>query len=139
GPFQFANYQSNDTLQIQINFSGLGDSANQAIQFYLNENSESQPFLDVHYGQLVSIENQQLSLPIKLSPNPTDGYTFLDFQHRFSGILKVYDISGKIVLSKLIVNQQNYKLDGSKFSKGLYILKATSKDNDTFESKLIIR
>lgn len=139
GPFQFANYQSNDTLQIQINFSGLGDSANQAIQFYLNENNESQPFLDVHYGQLVSIENQQLSLSIKLSPNPTDGYTFLDFQQRFSGMLKIYDISGKIVLSEQIVNQQNYKLDGSKFSKGLYILKATSKDNDTFESKLIIR
>ena len=57
---------------------------------------------------------------IKSYPNPFDHFYFIE--NNFPSDLKIYDINGRILLSKKLEIGNN-KIDVSKFSSGFYIFK----------------
>ncbi len=77
----------------------------------------------------------------KIAPNPVKDFTNI-YINKLSkeASLKVYDVLGKVIFSKTIyhsdLNKSSYKLDLSKYNKGVYLLSITA-DNKQKSFKLI--
>ncbi len=82
-----------------------------------------------------SVKVDEIKSEISVYPNPSDAQFFINM----SGIknLQVWNISGKLVLSRNI-NADNYMLDLSNNSKGLYLLKIQT-DAGEFNHKLLLK
>jgi hypothetical protein len=63
-------------------------------------------------------------------PNPFTGQLFYTLPEKYnSHTVKVYDLSGRIMMNHSVKGTQGtYSLDGSKLSKGIYILDISSGD-----------
>lgn len=71
-------------------------------------------------------------------PNPSDGHIMVNFDKQFKkAILSVYDITGKLLESKVLTQTKSAQVDLSSLSKGIYILKINI-DGKEVNSKLII-
>ncbi len=80
-------------------------------------------------------ENEVLRTGVKLYPNPSNGY--IKFERELNGTFKLFDISGKEVLSSTEFLKFN-SLDASSLNDGMYLLKIVEKGNTTLQ-KVIIR
>jgi len=88
-------------------------------------------------SRVTGIEENVLSARMSVFPNPSNGLYQLTFDEKLdkNAEFKVFDMSGKLVLSKNIVNEIE-PIDLSNFNKGIYQLRVTSA-NKTGITKLI--
>jgi len=69
---------------------------------------------------------------ITVSPNPAKDYLLINVPLlKGTNFLQVFDASGKLVLNKQTENLNQYKLDISKLSKGLYVLRVRNTNGKT--------
>lgn len=89
----------------------------------------------------LSNENFNKDLELNYWPNPAADYINISFDEATLGkdaIIKVYDLTGKQVITEKISGKQGnaYQLDVSKLRQGTYIMNITS-SNGSYNSKLI--
>ncbi|MFA5648065.1 MAG: T9SS type A sorting domain-containing protein [Bacteroidales bacterium] len=86
---------------------------------------------------ITSVENLAAT-GLSIYPNPSDGHIIVDFDKQFKkAVLSVYDISGKLLQTRVLTQAKAAQVDLSGLSKGMYILKI-SVDGKEVNSKLMI-
>ncbi|WP_397445739.1 BNR-4 repeat-containing protein [Polaribacter sp. R77954] len=91
-------------------------------------------------SQPLSVKDEKLlESSMRIYPNPSEG----EFTIRFQNVdtiknLEIYNVLGKRVYQNASINSV-LKIANARFSKGVYLVKAISKENKTFHSKLIIK
>ena len=93
--------------------------------------SDREGFLVVK-SSLLSTENNSIS-NFNIYPNPTSNYIEINAKQQPISDIKIYDLSGKLLISNSYKSIFNVNVDISNFSKGIYILKL----NNQFVSKII--
>lgn len=75
---------------------------------------------------------------LQIYPNPASAQVNISLPSNSSGKLSIYDISGKLILQKTVLDQNELNVNTSNLSKGIYTV---SFENETIKngSKLIIR
>ena len=82
--------------------------------------------LDV-YDCTMDVNEPPKDTPLSAYPNPTDGQVFVNFKVGESVMLNLYDISGKMILSKSVQTPSTVQgLDLSTLPQGIYVLKVIS-------------
>ena len=81
-------------------------------------------------------ENEVQLSQIKIYPNPATDYLMLHDASRSNKKIEIIDISGKIIYSSVQSSQQ-IKIPTAEFSKGVYILKVQTNNQET--QKLFIK
>jgi len=74
---------------------------------------------------------------LKVFPNPSSGNFTIYLPERKKGEITVMDIMGKIVLTKVIHNEQTIPIDISKNVSGLYLIQFTSNKGEIYQIKII--
>lgn len=92
-----------------------------------------------NYDKSLSIENlSNLESPFIIYPNPNDG--IIQVKHSFSSsmnpVLSIVDVSGKVVFSSLLI-QNDQKIDISSLVSGVYFAIISSNDQETKTIKII--
>jgi len=127
-------YRTKTNINLQ-SFNGLSYFAIR----YNNSNASSN-WLNVFFDDITISENSnnvnQSALPtIKLFPNPTKQFIFINSNSIIFTNAKVYDISGKLISSKKI---EENKINIGSLPNGFYILKL-SNDKTSVTKKFIVK
>ena len=80
----------------------------------------------------LAIEENSIS-NFNIHPNPTTNTIYINSIHFPIRAIKIYDLSGKLLLSKKYNSEINININISNFSDGIYILKL----NNEFITKII--
>lgn len=83
-------------------------------------------------GPPASVEYLNFALP-KVYPTQTSSNFFVN---NFDGNLQIFNLSGKLI-QNILVNQANQVIDFSNEKTGLYILKFTSAEGNSFSQKVV--
>ena len=83
-------------------------------------------------GPPASVEYLNFALP-KVYPTQTSSNFFVN---NFDGNLQIFNLSGKLI-QNILVNQANQVIDFSNEKTGLYILKFTSSEGNSFSQKVV--
>jgi hypothetical protein len=75
---------------------------------------------------------------IKVYPNPVDNLAQLQFSKPVSGILKVYDITGRTWNTIPISDEQSYTLACNAYAEGMYLLEFTDGIGTVAVNKIIV-
>lgn len=79
------------------------------------------------------------SIKAQLYPNPSNGFFTLEINENYKqATFNVFDLTGKIIDSKVLNNQQNIQLDYSNLAKGMYQIQIKTEKGNYF-SKFIIQ
>lgn len=79
------------------------------------------------------------SIKAQLFPNPSNGLFTMEMEENYQqATLNLFDLTGKIIDSKTINNQQRISLDYSNLPKGMYQLQVNTEKGNYF-SKIIIQ
>ena len=89
---------------------------------------------DVQVNAFVNIETLQQN-GILIYPNPTNGILNFDFTDNNVQQIKISDLTGKTIIEKTEINQ-NEMIDLSSFESGIYIIKIQT-DNEIFTTKIV--
>ena len=85
---------------------------------------------------VVESENREV---ISLYPNPTTGQVFIEASASMD-VINIYSISGKLVFSQNVNNQNTIQMDLSNFQKGVYFVALSSANGYLFQtSKLVVK
>lgn len=72
----------------------------------------------------VSVKEYEMNdMNLKVFPNPSNGNINLVFEKPYSGILQVYDVTGKQTHSETLNKETELKLDLTKYNSGVYFAK----------------
>ena len=74
---------------------------------------------------------------IKIYPIPTTDEINISFEKPFSGVVSLYDFTGKQICSSNLIKKNNAHINVGKLAKGTYILTVKGKEN-TYSKKIII-
>lgn len=77
-------------------------------------------------------DNNKFKAGIKIYPNPSKYEVYISSQLGIMQSLKVYDITGKLLL-KSEINSSSYKIDVNSLSKGIYVIEI-----DGFKSRFVV-
>lgn len=80
---------------------------------------------------------QELIGEIRIAPNPSMGMINIEFSQNFSGVLKVMDITGKLIFSKPYFSAKQIDLDLS-YNPGINIVQFTSEKGDSKVYKVLV-
>ena len=108
-----------------------------------NENFTLVMGTGVNSTETASIDNIQKELNVSVYPNPTTSNTIVSINSNSNQVvtIQVLDLSGKIVLNNstmLSIGNQKVNLDLNSISKGIYLVKISTK-TDAYNTKLIIK
>ncbi len=73
----------------------------------------------------------------RIYPNPTSDYISLEFSQPISGSLKIYNSSGKLIITKPLFNNIDFKADIRNLSSGQYFLEVIDNNLRLQESVII--
>ncbi|QXP59201.1 right-handed parallel beta-helix repeat-containing protein [Olleya sp. HaHaR_3_96] len=87
----------------------------------------------------LSVESLTMANGIKMYPNPTSDYLNFNFSVDFSGMLFMYDVTGRQVLALTLGDtiDKTVFVNCSEFTSGIYFVKMKSK-NKSYATKIII-
>ncbi len=93
---------------------------------------------ETEFEETLSV-TKYLDEQFSVSPNPASSYVNIDLKKSIpnSGIFKVFNLQGKLVLQQEILKQRT-ELDVSNFSKGLYFIKMFTPDG-VFVKKVVVK
>lgn len=117
--FTISNYEVNN-LMIRLLFN-----ANSGNNLYIDNINCS----DVSELSLVT---ETIKNNILIYPNPANDQLMVSVNHDFiNGQIQLFDVFGKRVLSKSILNKKEVAIDLTRFSEGTYFLNYTPKDSNS--------
>ncbi|WP_417238505.1 T9SS type A sorting domain-containing protein [Bizionia sp.] len=94
----------------------------------------------VFNNTLLSIEDNSPVSKITLYPNPSKGYSVIEFEYIQPIInLEIFDTLGKLIDSKSYFNTCKIKLNTQSYSKGHYLISVSSKEGLTNRLKLLVQ
>lgn len=76
---------------------------------------------EFHYSKIVTIDCVERNEKFTIYPNPTNGKTTVSFSKEMIGEIRVFDILGKLIISKKLNNENEIVLD--KIPAGTYFVK----------------
>ncbi|MBI3232713.1 MAG: T9SS type A sorting domain-containing protein [Bacteroidetes bacterium] len=82
-----------------------------------------------------TIQNQ--SETIAIYPNPANDYIYIQSQNSSNKTINLYDLSGKVIMSKQI-NKFTETIDLNSISKGIYIIQVLDKNNSVISFNKVI-
>jgi aminopeptidase N len=86
---------------------------------------------------LTSINNLEISRDINIYPNPASNLLRIDAEGFTDGVINIYDVSSKLILSKTVTNPNNFHImDISNLTEGVYLLELRQ-DNIIWNSRFI--
>lgn len=116
------------------NFTSFGEDING--ELYITNGSTVFKIVDNNIASTSNFSNNGF----KLYPNPAKHFFEISNGNNITlKNIKLVDISGKEILSQVIMNSNEIKINTEYLSAGIYIIKLVSTDNKTFYSKLIIQ
>lgn len=81
------------------------------------------------------------AIDFTITPNPANGFTTISFPRGYNALalnkLSVLNTSG-VSIKEIVTQEQNYKLNTSSFSKGIYFIKVLNGNNLTTQKLLIL-
>jgi len=83
----------------------------------------------------VSTKNNELTEPIIITPNPSDGIFYIIDREGISKKVTVHDSTGKIVLKS---NSKTSKLDLNNYQSGFYFIKFHDQDSNLLQTSKVI-
>ena len=86
----------------------------------------------------MSIIDEKEGTSISIFPNPTEGMVTVDFSEVQTGKLLVTDITGKVVLDRLVNAEKSLTLDLSANRSGLYVIKCIFSDT-TLTARVLLK
>ena len=97
-------------------------------------------WLDGHMlGQSVTrVDQFETALSYRIFPNPASDVVFLESTSKIMSI-DIFNGHGKRILNKVGVSSFSTKLDVSGYSTGVYVVRLKFQENQTINSKLVIR
>ncbi|PWH84440.1 hypothetical protein DIS18_07895 [Algibacter marinivivus] len=75
---------------------------------------------------------------VKVYPNPTNGEFTLAFNNLDTVNIKIYSVLGKLVYENK-TNAKKLNIRDKAFNSGIYLIQATTNDNKTYRTKLVVR
>lgn len=88
------------------------------------------------FDQMILSNDDFLKKNIFLYPNPVNDLLNIDSNIHHFLKYEIYDVQGRIIKSELISNQNNFSINTSSLTKGLYVLNLIS-ENGNFVEKII--
>ena len=91
-------------------------------------------------ARLENINEVSESNAVKIYPNPvTNKNLTVDFHKPVkSGLIRLFDLSGRLVKSIIITNEATLKIDMSQLAKGVYLLNINTDKNSAIRKKILI-
>jgi len=134
-----------DTLMISLDT--LGSYSNYIFGFDLDNylaNSQKLRNDYVNFYLTTSLKSQQIISKTSLSiyPNPFNPVTTINFNtNSINSFVKIYDIKGREIMSKKIsrIGQNSMIFNGTKYSSGIYFVKAMSETNIITKKMILIK
>ena len=112
---------------IGTNFLGCSDTATVIIRYAIDT--------------ATSIKDISAPASVKIFPNPANDIALVEWNKQITGALQLQlrDITGRLLLNEDInATSQNYRLNTSTFSSGVYYIRLSSSDGKVFTGKLNI-
>ena len=105
----------------------------------VSENDTRSQWKLIEINEPLNVSNSEFGFSsINVYPNPAKKDFTIDFQNIENvKSIEIYNVLGKRIYSNSIVTN-SLKVDSSKFTKGVYLVKAFSANNKVFYTKLII-
>ena len=85
----------------------------------------------------VGINDIQILKDFTIFPNPIKNYINLDFREDISGNIKIFDLVGRKVYDKKVINQHSEKIKISGFQDGVYIIKISGKTFNSYQKVVV--
>lgn len=117
------------------NFTSFGEDING--ELYITNSNTIYKIIDSSLASSVSFENGGFAI----YPNPVkDSFTITNINNILTKQIRIYDITGKLVLTKDInENKDSYTISVEKIKSGIYIIELKDNNGKKFSSKLIIQ
>lgn len=114
------------------NFTSFGEDMNG--ELYITNSSVIYKIIDTSTASTTSFENSGFSL----HPNPTkNSFTISSDAISFAKQIQIFDVSGKLLISKEVSQNKTNTIDVTSLSIGVYIVNVSTTDGNNFSSKLI--
>jgi hypothetical protein len=131
---------------VNLSILGVGPNSNLKLRWELGSdgcNGITGWFVDdiviYNCSEALSINDvDYLNNNINIYPNPSTGIFNIKMKSLEDFTFDIYDITGKIIMSKIDIVKNEFNLDLSSYSKGLYFIKLKSSVG-TITKKLILR
>ncbi|MEI6410305.1 MAG: T9SS type A sorting domain-containing protein [Bacteroidota bacterium] len=94
-------------------------------------------FTDVCAPFVVSTQQAERHSNLRFAPNPTATQVQVSFGEALSGLMRVFDRTGKLVLEQMIDNQSILKIETSNWANGMYFFEMVS-GNKVLSGKLSV-
>jgi len=105
----------------------------------VNESDTRSVWEAIPTSESLSIEDNELSLSsVKVYPNPANTNFTIALNNNVNADVKIYNLLGKVVYKGLTINGKIEISNNGHFTSGLYIISATTDNNKTVQTKLII-
>jgi len=85
----------------------------------------------------VGLEESSQFSQITLGPNPTKGSFRISNPDQATGIARIYDLNGKLLLEKSLAAETSFEL--GTFASGIYLVKISNKDQKVMMSQKVIK
>jgi len=142
----FSTYDNIDSWNIEngtileylnpLNVNVVWDTVGVGKIYVIYDNGGNYPCYDTTYKNVyistVGINNIENNTNIKIYPNPTKKYIYIDYNKYFKA--RVYNILGEMILET-----EERKIDMSLFNKGNYIVKITDKKGRIIKISKIVK
>jgi glucose/arabinose dehydrogenase len=114
------------------NFTSFGEDMNG--ELYVTNSSIIYKIVDTSTASTTNFENSGFSL----YPNPAkNSITIFSSEAIFAKQIQVFDVSGKLLISKEFTQNKSNTIDVASLLKGVYIVNVTTTDGNNYSSKLV--
>ena len=114
------------------NFTSFGEDMNG--ELYVTNSSVIYKIVDTSTASATSFENSGFSL----YPNPSkNSITISSSEASFAKQIQIFDVSGKLLISKEVSQNKRNTIDTTSLSIGVYIVNVTTTDGKNYSSKLV--
>lgn len=114
------------------NFTSFGEDMNG--ELYVTNSSVIYKIVDTSTASATSFENSGFSL----YPNPSkNSITISSTEASFAKQIQIFDVSGKLLISKEVSQNKTNTIDVTSLSNGVYIVNVSTIDGKNYSSKLV--
>ncbi len=123
--------------QVPIRYAITSNTDEDTIVLTLTNASDDQA---IFVDRVLSLDRSAKNKVIVLAPNPfTDTITITSINDTSYDVMKIYDVSGKLQVSKQIPAASNLKVDLSNLSKGIYFIELLEKNTASVTIQKLVK
>jgi hypothetical protein len=103
-----------------------------------NDDPELRPKVVITYESTLSMDDQD-ELEFNLFPNPAESWVRLELPGDQTGELRIWDNSGRVILSEIFQGRSQVEVDISDLSNGIYFVESITESGQGVEKLVIAR